>query len=68
MLRGFEYEMREENYCDFSRVLGRVPEGLKIPSSHSLTTSGHISDFWQYYSNNYFRLRETGSEFLVFLK
>jgi hypothetical protein len=60
--------MREENCCDFSRVLEKVPEVLKISSSHSLTTSGHISDFWQYYSNNYFRLRKTGSEFVVFLK
>lgn len=60
--------MREENCCDFSRVLGKVPEVLKISSSHSLTTSGPISDFWQYYSNNYFRLRKTGSEIVVFLK
>jgi len=60
--------MREENCCDFARVLGKLPEVLKISSSHSLTTSGHISGFWQYYSNNYFRLRKTGSEFVVFLK
>jgi hypothetical protein len=54
--------------CDFSTVLGDVPADLKIFASHSVTISGRISEYWQYYSNKDFRLRKTGLEIPIFLK